>query len=214
MSNASIKFTLIWSSFIYVVLISSVLALSSAASDQNSTIAPLFMKKKALSQSLDSLDLLKQNKKREGHSFSEIELKQKQILDTLQLIRKMIQTDITTTSRISDNKILSFLKSLSLSDWLIFITAIVLLFAGILLLFGAVKKALFGGSKEIISKKSLNLGTLPLHSPNSSLSDEFSETNGSKKTPEMNNDQTHFENSENNPVQPDNKNEKIWKPTL
>lgn len=208
MPNVFINFALTWVlklSIIAVTIIISAPLPSPAASDHNSTVNLLFQKKIDLSQSLDSLNLLKQSKKREGRSFSEIELKQKQILDSLHLIRKMIQTDIATTSRFSDNKNgSSFLSFFRLSDWVIFIIAVALLFTGILLLFRTVTNALFSSSKSISSNKS----ALPLNPENHLLSEEFSEPNIITKSQETNGDQIHFEPVEKNPDQPDDRNDK------
>lgn len=196
-------------SILTVVLISSANVPSLAASGHNNTVTPLFQKKNALSQSLDSLDLLKQSKKREGHSFSEIELKQNQIMDSLQLIRKIIQADVAAASRHSDNKNwVSLLRLLNLSDWMIYIIAVVLLFTGILLLFRTVNNVLFRSSKSFISSKPANLDTPPLNHPDSLLSGEFMNHSDIAKSQEINEEQIHFESDEKDPDQFDNKNDK------
>lgn len=211
MPNAFISFALnrvLKLSILTVVLISSSPMTSLAASDHNNTVVPLFQKKNTLSQSIDSLDLLKQSKKREGHSFSEIELKQKQIMDSLQLIRKIIQADVAAASRHSDNKNgFSLFRLLNLSDLMIYIIAVVLLFTGILLLFRAVKNVLFRSSKNFISNKPVNLYTPPLNHPDNLLSGEFLNHSEITKSQEMDEEQIHFESDEKEPDQFDNKND-------
>ncbi len=193
---------------ITVILITYILLHSTAASNQNSTVIPLLEKKNALSQSLDSLNLLRQSNKREGRSFSEIEFKHKQIIDSLQLIRKIIQTDIAETSRLSDNKNhFPLFRLLCLSDWVILLIVAALLFAGILLLLKVVKNVLFNSSKNKASNKPAKLRPLASNPPNSLLSKELSGHNDFAKSQIMNDDQIHFEYSERNSDQLDDKND-------
>ncbi|NLL15412.1 MAG: hypothetical protein GX267_18595 [Fibrobacter sp.] len=210
MPNAFISFALtrvLKLSIIAVLFISSLPLPSFAASDHNSTVIPLFQKKNALSQSLDSLDLLKQSKKREGRTISEIELKQKQLIDSLQLIRKIIQSDIEDASQQSDNKNgFSLFRLLKFSDLVIPVIAVILLFTGILFLFGAVKKALFRSSKNIIRNKPDNLNTLPLNHQNSLLSGEFSNRSNIAESPQETNEEQ-IECTGKNPDQFDDKND-------
>ncbi len=195
-------------SIVIFLLVTSFFTPSHAAPDQNGTVIPLFQKKNALSQSLDSLDLLKQNKKREGRPLSEIELKQKQLIDSLQLIRKIIQADIAATSKPSDNKYeFPLFRFLNLSDMAIIIVAITILFTGILLLLGTIRNALFRAPEKISSNKPANLGNLPLNLSKSLLSGESSDPFDTTKSQEMIKDQTHFKYNENKTDHPDDKND-------
>jgi len=197
---------------IIAVLLFSIVPIPSLAlttSDHNSTVLPLIQKKNAHSQSLDSLDLLKQRKKREGSSFSEIELKQKQILDSLQLIRKIIQTDVTALSQLSNNKNqFPLFSHPNLSDWVISVVAVTLLFTGILLLFRTVKNVLFRSSKNFISNKPANLDTSLSNHPDNLLSGEFLDLSDIAKSQEKNEEQIHFDAKEKDPDHLDKKNDK------
>jgi hypothetical protein len=211
MPNVFVKFILTRAlkfCIVIILLVTSFLTPSHAAPDQNSTVIPLFQKKNALSQSLDSLDLLKQNKKREGRPLSEIELKQQQLIDSLQLIRKIIQADIAATSKPSNNKHgFPLFRFLNLSDLTIIIVAITILFTGILLLLGTIKNAFFRAPEKISSNKSENLGNLSLNPSKSLLSGESLDFFDTTKSQETIKDQTHFECNENNTDHPDNKND-------
>lgn len=128
-----------------------------SVSKPDSAVSPLIQKKTQLSQSLDSLNLLKQNKKREGKSFSDIEIKENKILDSLQLIRQTIQTNISSSDQ--DPKIkekqFSLFKPPNFSDLLMLLTAIIVLFFGILLLLGKAKKILYPNIKNSNQQKAV-----------------------------------------------------------
>jgi hypothetical protein len=96
-----------------------------------------------LIQKIDSLDLEKQLLKRQGQPVTEIENRQKEIIDSLNSIRKIIQT--ATTERISvvsksppENKFL-FFKPQGYFDWLILIIASIAGISGLILLIGIIK---------------------------------------------------------------------------
>lgn len=185
-------------SIIFFVFITLFFSPSTASPNINSKVLPLIQKKNALSQSLDSLDLIKQSKKREGLSFSEIELKQKQILDSLQIIRKIIQADMEIPPRLSDHKNgFPFLRFLCLSDLVKIIIAVSLLFTGILLLFRMVKNALFRvPKKNLISNKPADLGNLPSKPAKKLLPGELLDSIDNIKAPEAKKDHINFEYNE------------------
>ncbi len=154
------------------ILITLILFNLRAASAHNNAPNPLLQKKSDLSRSLDSLDLLKQGKIREGRSYSEIELKQKQILDSLHFIRKKIQTDLSTSSPLSENTDgIPFLKYLKLSDWLLLISAVGALFYGILLLLGIIKKGIIHRPKTVTTNRSIKSNSSALDTETTGTSD-------------------------------------------
>lgn len=144
-----------------LLFISFFLITSTISANRNNLTTPLIEKKKQLSQSLDSLDLIKQNNKRYGKSITEIELKQEKIIDSLTFIKKKIQSDHSSENKLlnAQNKIPLFFKPLTTSDWLFIVSGIIVLFLGILLLFRLLKRILFREHKnnKIISLKNKSI---------------------------------------------------------
>lgn len=122
-----------------------------ASINQNNIVLPLVEKKKLLLQSMDSLDLLKQNQKRHGQSFAEIESKQQNILDSLNSIRNKIQTQLSSSP--SKAKSSSPFKYLNIIDLTLLVTGVIALFCGIMLLYGIAKKMLIPQNKKSSIKR-------------------------------------------------------------
>jgi hypothetical protein len=87
---------------------------------------------------LDSLDLLKQDLKRNGIAITEIELQQNQLHDSLQHLRTRIQssTENIPFQSGSKNSLKFIQRPTNLFDWIIVIVGIVAFFSGLLLIVG------------------------------------------------------------------------------
>jgi len=99
--------------------------------------------RRILIQRIDSLDLEKQVLKRQGQPVAEIENTQKEIIDSLNSIRKIIQTTnaerLTVINKSSPENKFLFFKPQGYFDWLILIIASIAGISGLILLVGIIK---------------------------------------------------------------------------
>ena len=96
-------------------------------------------KRKLLTHQIDSIDLLKQVRKRNGLPIDELEMQQKRIIDTLQQIRIVIQEADAKRSYPLRARHESFLKPQNLFDWIILIVGGIAILSGIMLILGIMK---------------------------------------------------------------------------
>lgn len=98
--------------------------------------------RRILTQRIDSLDLEKQVLKRRGQSVAEIENRQKELIDSLNSIRKIVQKEAserpTAVKRLPENHF-PFLKPQGYFDWLILLVASIAAISGLILIIGIVK---------------------------------------------------------------------------
>lgn len=141
---------------LFTILLLTLNLSAAQASGKSNQLLPLTEQKKQLSITLDSLDLLKQDRKRAGHTFTDLDLKQNLIRDSLQLIRSKIQHATSTDSKSfkTPKSLQKILSSYTAFDWFLVILATSALFAGILLLYGVMSKMLTNKRKEPLVKPS------------------------------------------------------------
>ncbi|MBN1758669.1 MAG: hypothetical protein JW863_10145 [Chitinispirillaceae bacterium] len=101
------------------------------------TLGDLSERRAEITQQLDSLDLLKQNLKREGIAITEVELRQSRLRDSLNYLRSRIQSTSEAPSPSGNRNPATFLKMPSnLFDWIIVIVGGVAFFSGLMLVIG------------------------------------------------------------------------------
>jgi hypothetical protein len=108
----------------------------------NYDISQISTTKHYLTQQLDSLDLQKQIRKRNGLSVTEIEQRQIEIKDSLALLKEHIQKAATAPTPIvskRQSKHTLFSKPDNLFDWIIVIVGIIAIFSGSMLISGIVR---------------------------------------------------------------------------
>jgi hypothetical protein len=127
----------------FLISAASISTICSAESAPATPDNPLIEKKNRLSERIDSLDLIKQDLKRQGLVIAEIEQQQDQLRDSLKQYRSRLETAPKAVAKPAQGNGLQFLKSIqkpaSLFDWIIIGTGIVAVFSGLLLAIGIIK---------------------------------------------------------------------------
>jgi hypothetical protein len=101
------------------------------------TIDLLSEERETISRRLDSLDLIKQDLKREGKAITEIELRQTRLKDSLNYVRNQIQATSRESVPSKHRKSPGFIqKPANFFDWIIVIVGGVAFFSGLMLIMG------------------------------------------------------------------------------
>ncbi len=116
------------------------------------TIDLLSEQRETLSRQLDSLDLIKQDLKREGKTIAEIELRQIRLKDSLNFVRNQIQATSRESEPSKHRKGSGFIqKPANFFDWIIVIVGGVAFFSGLMLIMGISRS--FSSRKKRKSEK-------------------------------------------------------------
>lgn len=112
-----------------------------AAENLSNGIGNLVQQKQILTRKLDSLDLLKQQMKRQGVPINNVEHNQKTLRDSIALLKTSIQShsEHTPAAQRPSETILFFPKPSNLFDWIIVIVGFIATFSGIMLLAGVLR---------------------------------------------------------------------------
>ena len=116
------------------------------------TIDLLSEQRETISHQLDSLDLIKQDLKREGKTIAEIELRQTRLKDSLAYVRNKIQATSQESVPLKHRKASGFIqKPANFFDWIIVIVGGVAFFSGLMLILGITRS--FSSRKKHASGK-------------------------------------------------------------
>lgn len=135
-------------------------------------VAPMFLsagtlhelsdQREELTQQLDSLNLLKQDLKREGTAITEIELRQARLRDSLNYLRTRIQLTSAERSPLGTRKSPGLFQiPATMFDWTIVIVGGVAFFSGLMLVIGITRS--FSSRKKRRSTKKKNLPPVQPH---------------------------------------------------
>lgn len=132
--------------FLFIILLGTILSFGIRAGDADQDDNPLD-RKKILSARLDSIEMEKQTRKRQGEPFDDLEEESGRIHDSIAALRAAIlETDESVLQRRKASEKESFLKQFlkpaHIFDWIIIVVGFIALLSGIVLIIGLLSTVL------------------------------------------------------------------------